>query len=268
MIKRKETMKKWAGTLIGGGLGFALLGPLGGIVGAYVGSMVSQNNNQGRRSSRQQAGNQYYSNTYSQGGQQQVKGGDFAVALLALLAHVTKADDQVKSSEVQYVKDYITDKFSYDDAQDMMYLYKNILDENYNVYDVTQQVKANLNYNESLEMLHVLFELAGADGTFSRSEMEAIREISNGLGINQQDYQSLRSMFINKGSEVEQAYEILGITSDADDSEVKKAYHEMANKYHPDKVDNLGDDIKNLAEEKFKSINDAYKKIKETRGMK
>ena len=42
----------------------------------------------------------------------------------------------------------------------------------------------------------------------------------------------------------------------------------MANKYHPDKVAHLGEDLKNLAEEKFKAVNDAYQNIKKERGMK
>ncbi len=49
-------------------------------------------------------------------------------------------------------------------------------------------------------------------------------------------------------------YEILGIDIDADDSEIKKAYRELAKIHHPDK--NPGDE-KN-AEERFKTIISAY----------
>jgi len=42
----------------------------------------------------------------------------------------------------------------------------------------------------------------------------------------------------------------------------------MAAKYHPDKVAHLGEELKNLAEEKFKSLNDAYQNIKKERGIK
>ena len=36
----------------------------------------------------------------------------------------------------------------------------------------------------------------------------------------------------------------------------------MANKYHPDKVSHLGQEMQKNAEEKFKAVNDAYQKIK------
>jgi len=37
----------------------------------------------------------------------------------------------------------------------------------------------------------------------------------------------------------------------------------MAKKYHPDKVASLGDEFKELAERKFKDINEAYEFFKE-----
>ena len=48
-------------------------------------------------------------------------------------------------------------------------------------------------------------------------------------------------------------YEVLGIERSADDAAIKKAYRQMAKKYHPDV--NPGD---KEAEEKFKEVNEAY----------
>ena len=51
------------------------------------------------------------------------------------------------------------------------------------------------------------------------------------------------------------------------DTEIKTAYRKMATKYHPDKVSHLGEDLKHLAEEKFKTVNEAYQNIKKERGI-
>ena len=54
-------------------------------------------------------------------------------------------------------------------------------------------------------------------------------------------------------------YSILGVSSNASDDEVKKAYRELARKYHPD---NYHDNpLADLAQEKMKEINEAYNEI-------
>ena len=63
-------------------------------------------------------------------------------------------------------------------------------------------------------------------------------------------------------------YKILGISPDASDDEVKKAYRTLAKKYHPDRVAHLGDDMRKQAEEKFAKLSDAYDNIKKERGIK
>ena len=69
-------------------------------------------------------------------------------------------------------------------------------------------------------------------------------------------------MFIK---DVESDYKILEISKNSTDDELKKAYRKMAVKYHPDKVSHLGDEVKKLAEEKFKMVNQAYSNIKKSR---
>ena len=58
-------------------------------------------------------------------------------------------------------------------------------------------------------------------------------------------------------------YEVLGVSRNATDEEIKKAYRELARKYHPD---NYGDNpLSDLAEEKMQEINEAYDAIMNTR---
>ena len=58
-------------------------------------------------------------------------------------------------------------------------------------------------------------------------------------------------------------YEILGVTETATDEEIKKAYRELAKKYHPDNYNDSP--LADLAEEKMKEINEAYDQICEIR---
>ena len=58
-------------------------------------------------------------------------------------------------------------------------------------------------------------------------------------------------------------YSVLGIQPTATDAEVKKAYRELARKYHPDNYQN--NPLADLAEEKMKEINEAYDAINRAR---
>ena len=58
-------------------------------------------------------------------------------------------------------------------------------------------------------------------------------------------------------------YKVLGISSDATDAEVKKAYRALAKKYHPDNY--VNNPLADLAAEKMKQINEAYDEIQKQR---
>ena len=63
------------------------------------------------------------------------------------------------------------------------------------------------------------------------------------------------------GDETKDAYAVLGVARNASAEEIKKAYRQLVNSYHPDKVAHLGDEFKELAEKRFKEIQQAYQEL-------
>ena len=57
-------------------------------------------------------------------------------------------------------------------------------------------------------------------------------------------------------------YKVLEIDRGASQDDIKRAYRQLAGKYHPDKVEHLGDEFKVLAEKRFKEVQQAYQELK------
>lgn len=240
--RRKKSYGKW----IGGGLGWAFGGPLGAIIGFALGSLFGNNSNS----------QEYVGQTSQQR--------DFNVSLLVLSAAVMKADGSVKKAELDYVKKFFLRNFGQEHAEKYILMLREILKQDIQIYDVSQQVGRFMDYSSKLQLLHYLFGIASADGTTHENEVDVISTISKYMGISSSDFQSIKAMFVQQ---VDSAYKILGIESTATDDEVKKAYREMAKKYHPDKVAYLGEDVRKSAEQKLQEVNEAYEKIKKQRGF-
>ena len=58
-------------------------------------------------------------------------------------------------------------------------------------------------------------------------------------------------------------YEVLGVSPNASNDEVKKAYRQLSKKYHPDSY--VNNPLADLAEEKFKEVQAAYDEIMKMR---
>jgi len=238
----KMRYAKW----IGGGLGWAFGGPIGGILGFMFGSMVDG----------MQSGKYEYKSTQA---------GDFSVSLLILSAAVMRADGKVMKSELDYVRKFFIHNFGSETANQRIQMLQEILKQDFNLQEVCVQIGQHMEYPARLQLLHYLYGIAAADGHSNPKEVEMVGAVATYLGIDRKDYESIRAMFVK---EIDSAYKVLEITPDATDDEVKTAYRNMAVKYHPDKVEHLGPEIRKSAEEKFQHLQAAYDEIKKRRGMK
>ncbi len=233
------------GKWIGGGLGWAFFGPIGGLFGFALGSILDVDVKVSKRTS----------NTTQ---------GDFMLSLIVLVAAVMKADGKILRSELNYVKQFLIVNFGKEAATEALQLLKDVLSQEIPVYEVTSQIKQNLDYSSRLQLIHFLYGVAQSDGEVHPSELKIILEIGANMGISPEDMNSIHAM---SGKSIDSAYEVLEIEKTATNEEVKKAYRKLAQVHHPDRVSYLGEEIQKAAKEKFQKINDAYERIKKERGM-
>jgi DnaJ like chaperone protein len=250
---------KW----LGAGLGFTFGGPIGAAIGFAVGSFVDgftaeDLTKEQREYQKQVGGNSNRRRTVN------TQSGDFEMSLLVLASIVIKSDGKVDQRELDFVRTQFVGMYGKERANNAFKLFKGILKKEVSARQVCLQIRSHMPHASRLQLMHFLFGIAKADALVSKSEVEEIRKIAGYLYINQRDFESIKAMFYDAS---DTAYKILEITKEVADSEVKKAYRKMAKKYHPDKVQDLGEEHVKGAKEKFQNIQAAYEKIKNERGL-
>ena len=245
---------KW----LGGTFGWAFGGPIGALLGFAIGSLYDN-----------------ASGDVMNWGDPQVDAGptrartttgDFEASLLILTAAVMKADNSVKKSELEFVRQFLIGQFGEAKAKQQLLLLREILKKPIEIRQVSMQIRAFMDHSSRLQLMHYLFQLANADKEMHGNEIDMLTRIASYLGISKKDFMSIKAMFVVENSE--SVYQILEIPKSATNDEVKKAYRKMAIKYHPDKVSHLGPEHQEAAKQKFQKLTEAYNRIKKERGIK
>ena len=248
------------GKWILGGLGWSIGGPIGALLGFGIGSLFEKNDKNGTPRKDPQINSE----------------GDLLVALMVLVAAVMKADGVVKKSELDYVKQFLRRNFGDDKSLQLLSVLRDVLKQDIPVAQVCQQIKDNTDYSTRYHVMDFLVGLAAADYVLDPAEDRMLTHIRVLLGIQVSDYLSMRARYGSASHQsasssttyTKDPYKVLGLERTATDDEVKSAYRRFAMKYHPDKVEHLGEELKKNAEAQFREINEAYEAIKAERGIK
>lgn len=238
------------GKWIAGALGWAMFGPIGGILGFFITSRLEKITEMSDGTAEERSWNQGQRNS-------------FLMSLLVLSAAVIKADGKTTSEEISRVRAFFASNFGVSAADEAEAIIKELLQKEYNLYEVCGQIRSCMDYSQRLQLFHYLVSLGACDG-LQQKEIDVLETIAAYIGLSKNETESVFAQFRKSN---DSNYKILEISPDATDEQVKKAYRKMAVKYHPDKVATLGEDVQKAAEEKFKAISKAYDEICRERGM-
>lgn len=238
------------GKWIAGALGWAMFGPIGGILGYYFASRAEKLSEAVDAQGEQQSWNQGQRNS-------------FLMSLLILSAAVIKADGKTTSQEIATLRNFFVRNFGPQAGNDAEQIVKDLNNKDFNLYEVCMQIRSCMDYSQRLQLYHYLVSLGACDGLHQR-EIDILETIATYIGLSKSEVDSFFAQFRPSN---DSNYRILEITPEATDEEVKKAYRKMAVKYHPDKVATLGEDVQRAAEEKFKAVSQAYEAICKERGI-
>ncbi|MBU3813981.1 MAG: TerB family tellurite resistance protein [Candidatus Bacteroides intestinipullorum] len=260
-----------AGKWIGGFLGFMAGEPLGALAGFALGALFDN--------STTTSGNGGEGSFYGQPEDTNYAGhrNSFLFSMLVMASYIIRADGRIMHSEMEYVRQFLRRNFGEQAVSEGQQILLNLFEErkrmdaqNPNafrntIHECGAQIAANLSYEERLQLLSFLANIAKSDGHISPEEIDALKEVAVYMGLSAQEAESMLNL---GGNSLDEAYKVLEISPNATDQEVRAAYRRLALKHHPDRVATLGEDVKKAAEEKFQEINNAKERIYKARGMK
>lgn len=202
---------------------------------------------------------------YASGAQrkQQSTTPNFIRYTVSMMAKLAKADGVVSREELVHIYGIFENTFSLEGEE---------IDA---AIEIFKEAKSNATsfeyyaerlfeeYGENKDLLTVIldmfFNIAIADGTFSAEEELLILEAEAVFGVSAKRYREFKSSSRKtKSNRREECLEILGVSIQATDTEIKKQYKRLVMKYHPDRMHHLGEEFVKEAEEKMKQINEAY----------
>lgn len=253
-------MFRWFGAMIG----FMYRGTLGGMIGFGIGYLIDSLFGGKTTGSGSGGGYNpvYQTKTYST---RDVSPSEFELNLLSLCSIVIKADGHVSQTELDYVRQYFVQSYGRERANATFRTFNDVIkNREISAMRICTYLNQRTRYEVRLQILHFLFGIAQADGTVSEAEVNKLQEIAGYMRLTRSDFESIKAMFFKSAIS---SYKILEIEKTATDTEVKKAYREMAKKYHPDKLQHMDEVYRKGAEDKFRKVQEAYESIQKERGM-
>jgi len=210
----------WWGTLLGGTLGFMFGGPLGALLGAALG----RNFDHGLKTTTSPG-------AYQAGQQERVQAA-FFTSTFSVMGHIAKADGKVTPEEISAAES-IMRRMQLDEQQRQaaIRLFNAGKQNDFQLRAVLDQFRQECHRRRNLVQmfLEIQISTAMADGHLHPSEKRILFSIGEQLGLDHAAIEHLFS-FIESGmavdsgkSSLSDAYEVLGVSENASDAEVKKA---------------------------------------------
>ncbi len=236
-------MSIW-GKLAGAAAGMAVGGPIGALIGGLAGHLAVDRNN--GSADRQIA---------------------FTMGVIALGAKMAKADGVVTRDEVRAFKEAFQVPES--EAQNVARFF-DLAKKDVAGYESYAKQLAGLFRDDPAmlaNILEALFHIATADGILHPREKDYLATVARIFGLSPAEFSYMLARHVT--AERESPYDILGVTPQVSDEELRRHYRRLMADNHPDKLiaRGLPQEMIDIATSKIAAMNQAYDEIRKERGL-
>ena len=247
------------GKVVGGTIGFALGGPLGAVAGAVFGHAFDSDSGAFQQSQH---------NRLSMLEETQLA---FFVGTFSMLAKLVKADGKVSQEEIDTIESFMHNDLGLNPSSREVAsnIFHAALESPASFEDFAMQFYGQFhNQPQMIEMMiDILMRVAVADGLLHAAEEALIVNAARILHFDQTRLNQLKSKY---AATTDKYYHVLGCEPQDSDDVIKSRYRHLVQTYHPDKIAGKGlpEEFTQLAQDKFREIQEAFEMIKKERGIR
>ncbi len=229
--------EKW----LGAGVGYAVGGPIGG----FFGYLASGNATEKKYT--------YTAHT-----------SEFETSLLLLIAEVIVVDGVVSAAETSYARRFFSEQFDEKHVDEKMDILSHCIEKKYSTKKACDELRQYCNHATRKQIVHLLFEVAIADGALVPAEIDLIFKLAGWLNINDKEFKLIKNNYSQSG--LLRHYVLLGVKPTDDFDVIKTCYRKLVLIYHPDKHATKGEAEQQKMAKKLVEIQAAFELIKKEKG--
>jgi DnaJ like chaperone protein len=259
----------WTGKLFGGFLGTLMGGPVGAAIGVVLGHQFDRGLGEARSIPTGDVGRQFFETTFS------------------VMGCVAKSDGRVSEADIEAARSIMRHmRLSESQVQEAIRHFTAGKQASFDLDRTLSELAGAIGRRNDLRRVFMEIQVQAAlDSGLPAAARTTLWRVAQGLGLSRVDMAQIEALLRVRQTgarrqqawrpggarrELDEAYRILGVTSQTGDAEVKKAYRRLMSEHHPDKLRARGmpESMLPVAEEKTLEIRAAWDKIKAARGLR
>lgn len=270
----------WQGKALGALIGVVTAGPVGALFGTFIGHLFDVQAESGLPGQLNGGAASDDAEASSMGVQEA-----FFRATFHIMGHIAKADGRVSEHEIRAARAIMSEfQLGEREVQFAIELFTQGKAREFPLEATLQRLRRSCSDRPDVVRMFIQIQLQAAlwSGSFNPAARHVMARVAASLGVSAYEVVQMEALLRMQQSsrqppearpkvdKVSQAYEVLGVTRDASDAEVTKAYRRLMNQNHPDKLvaRGLPESMMKVAAEKTRQVRAAYEVLRDARAMR